>query len=272
MRIDIATLFPEMCEAVLHTSILGRGIKNGFIEIHTHDIRLYTENKHRNVDDKPYGGGTGLVMTAQPIYDCITAVKAQHKTAPRVIYLSPQGETLTQGKVRELAAESGLILLCGHYEGVDNRVLEELNAEEISVGDYVLTGGELPALILADSVARLQPGVLPNEDAYSLESHYNGLLEQPQYTRPEVWRGRKVPEVLLCGDHKKVTEWQLEASIEVTRQKRPDLYEKYLLDHAEEIAEKQRREREKQRRKERRLLKKAAENDNKEDSSGRLPQ
>lgn len=265
MRIDIATLFPDMCEAVLRTSVLGRGIKNGFIEIHTHNIRLYTEDKHRNVDDKPYGGGTGLVMQAQPIFDCISAIKSHHKTAPRVIYLSPQGETLTQGKVRELAAEDGLILLCGHYEGVDSRVLEELQAEEISAGDYVLTGGELPALILADAVARLQPGVLPNEDAYSLESHYNGLLEQPQYTRPEVWRGRAVPEVLLSGDHKKIAEWQLEASLEVTRQKRPDLYEKYLLEHAEEIAEKQRREREKQRRRERRLQKRAAENDNKED-------
>ncbi|MDE7230962.1 MAG: tRNA (guanosine(37)-N1)-methyltransferase TrmD [Oscillospiraceae bacterium] len=260
MRIDIATLFPDMCDSVLHTSVLGRGIKNGFIEIFTHDIRLYTKDKHRNVDDKPYGGGTGLVMQAQPIYDCVMTILEQHKTRPRIIYLSPRGETLTQNKVRELAAEDGLILICGHYEGVDERVLEELNAEEISVGDYVLTGGELPALIIADAVARLQPGVLPNEDAYSLESHYNGLLEQPQYTRPEVWRGRTVPEILLSGDHKKVTEWQLEASIEITRIKRPDLYEKYLLDHAEEIAEKQRKEREKQRRKERRLQKRAAEN------------
>lgn len=255
MRIDIATLFPEMCDTVLRTSILGRGIKNGFIEIHTHDIRLYTEDRHRNVDDKPYGGGTGMVMQAQPIYNCVKAAEAQHKEKPRIIYLSPQGETLTQAKVRELAAESGLILICGHYEGVDNRVLEELQAEEISVGDYVLTGGELPALILADAVARLQKGVLPNEDAYSLESHYNGLLEQPQYTRPEVWRGRAVPEVLLSGDHKKITEWQLEKSLEVTKLKRPDLYQKYLLDHAEEIAEKERRERERQRRRERRLQK-----------------
>ncbi len=260
MRIDIATLFPDMCDGVLHTSVLGRGIKNGFIEIFTHDIRLYTEDKHRNVDDKPYGGGTGLVMQAQPIYDCVTAIIPQHKTRPRIVYLSPQGETLTQSKVRELAAEDGLILICGHYEGVDARVLEELQAEEISVGDYVLTGGELPALIIADAVARLQPGVLPNEDAYSLESHYNGLLEQPQYTRPEMWRGRAVPKVLLSGDHKKVTEWQQEKALEITRIKRPDLYEKYLLDHAEEIAEKQRREREKQRRKERRLQKRAAEN------------
>ena len=262
MRIDIATLFPEMCDAVLHTSVLGRGIKNGCIGIYTHNIRLYTEDRHRNVDDKPYGGGTGLVMQAQPIYDCVMALMAQHRTRPRIIYLSPQGETLTQAKVRELAAEDGLILICGHYEGVDCRVLEELNAEEISVGDYVLTGGELPALIIADAVARLQPGVLPNEDAYSLESHYNGLLEQPQYTRPEIWRGRGVPEVLLSGDHQKIAEWQLEASIEVTRQKRPDLYEKYLSDHAEEIAEKERKEREKQRRKERRQQKKALENKN----------
>lgn len=236
MRIDIATLFPEMCDSVLHTSVLGRGIKRGRIEIYTHDIRLYTEDKHRNVDDKPYGGGTGLVMQAQPIYDCVMALIARHRTRPRIIYMSPQGETLTQGKVRELAAEEGLILLCGHYEGVDARVLEELNAEELSVGDYVLTGGELPALIVCDAVARLQEGVLPNEDAYSIESHYDGLLEYPQYSRPEVWRGRAVPEILLSGDHKKVTEWQKKAAIEVTREKRPDMYEKYLQDHAEEIA------------------------------------
>lgn len=259
MRIDIATLFSDMCRGVFQTSILGRGIKNGFIEVYAHDIRLYTEDRHRNVDDKPYGGGTGLVMQAQPVYDCIMAIKSQHKTPPRVIYLSPQGETLTQSKVCELAAEEGLILLCGHYEGIDSRVLEELNAEEISVGDYVLTGGELPALIIADAVARLQPGVLPNEDAYSMESHYNGLLEQPQYTRPEVWRGRAVPEILLSGDHAKITEWQRETALEVTRIKRPDMYEKYLADHAAEIAEKQRRELEKQRRKERRLKKRESD-------------
>ncbi|MDE6732788.1 MAG: tRNA (guanosine(37)-N1)-methyltransferase TrmD [Oscillospiraceae bacterium] len=261
MRIDIATLFPAMCDAVLNTSVLGRGIKNGFIEIHTHDIRLYTEDKHKNVDDKPYGGGTGLVMQAQPIYDCVQAIKAQHKAPPRVIYLSPQGETLTQGKVRELALEEGLILLCGHYEGVDCRVLEELNAEELSVGDYVLTGGELPALIVCDAVARLQDGVLPNEDAYSIESHYNGLLEFPQYSRPEVWRGRAVPEVLLCGDHKKVTEWQMEQALEITRQKRPDMYEKYLQDHAEEFAEKAAREAKRAERRRRREEKKRREDD-----------
>ncbi|MEZ3438412.1 MAG: tRNA (guanosine(37)-N1)-methyltransferase TrmD [Oscillospiraceae bacterium] len=259
MRIDIATLFPEMCDGVLRTSVLGRGIRNGCIEIYTHDIRLYTENKHHNVDDKPYGGGTGMIMQAQPIYDCVMAVISQHKSRPRIIYMSPQGETLTQGKVRELAAEEGLILLCGHYEGVDGRVLEELNAEELSVGDYVLTGGELPALIVCDAVARLQEGVLPNEDAYSIESHYNGLLEYPQYSRPEVWRGRAVPEILLSGDHKKVAEWQKQTAIEVTREKRPDMYEKYLLDHAEEIAAEEAKRLKKLRRKER---KRKEDNDN----------
>ncbi len=251
MRIDIATLFPEMCDSVLRTSVLGRGIKRGCIEIYTHNIRLYTEDKHRNVDDKPYGGGTGLVMQAQPIYDCVMALISQHKARPRIIYMSPQGETLTQGKVRELAAEEGLILLCGHYEGVDSRVLEELDAEELSVGDYVLTGGELPAMIVCDAVARLQEGVLPNEDAYSIESHYNGLLEFPQYSRPEVWRGRAVPGILLSGDHKKVAEWQKQAAIEVTREKRPDMYEKYLLDHAEEIAAEEAKRLKRLRRKER---------------------
>lgn len=228
MRIDIATLFPEMCERVFNESIVGRGIKNGFIEVYAHNIRSYTEDKHRNVDDKPFGGGTGMVMQAQPIYDCVKSISAQHRSPPRVIYLSPQGETLTQNKVRELAKESGLILICGHYEGVDERVIEELNAEEISVGDYVLTGGELPALILTDAVARLQPGVLPNEDAYSIESHYEGLLEYPQYSRPEVWKGRKVPEVLLSGDHAQVLKWREMMSLEVTKKKRPDMYKAHI--------------------------------------------
>jgi tRNA (guanine37-N1)-methyltransferase len=234
MRIDIATLFPQMCDSVLSESIVGRGIKNGCIEIHTHDIRLYTENKHRRVDDKPYGGGTGMIMQAQPIYDCIMAIISQHKTRPRILYMSPQGQVLTQEKVKELAAEEGLILLCGHYEGVDQRVLDELGCEELSVGDYVLTGGELPALLVADAVARLQEGVLPNEDAYSIESHYNGLLEFPQYTRPEEWKGRRVPETLLSGHHKNIQKWQRDMAIEITRQKRPDMLEKYLAEHPPE--------------------------------------
>lgn len=238
MRIDIATLFPEMCKSVLETSVLGRGIKNGFLEVYAHDIRLYTENRHRNVDDKPYGGGTGMIMAAQPVYDCVMALCSLHRTRPRIIYLSPQGETLTQDKVRELAAEEGLILLCGHYEGVDERVLEELCVEEISVGDYVLTGGELPALILTDAVARLQQGVLPNEDAYSIESHYAGLLEFPQYTRPEVWRGKKVPETLLSGDHAKIQEWREQKALETTKLKRFDMYEKFIAEHPEVLAPK----------------------------------
>lgn len=237
MRIDIATLFPEMCENVFSESILGRGIKNGFIEVYAHNIRDYTENKHRNVDDKPYGGGTGMVMQAQPIFDCVEAIKARINAKSRVIYLSPKGETLTQKKVAELAREESLILICGHYEGVDERVLEELEAEEISVGDYVLTGGELPALIITDAVARLQKGVLPNENAYSIESHYNGLLEFPQYSRPEEWRGRRVPEVLISGDHKSVREWQEKMSIEVTKKKRPDLYEAFVERKIREIRE-----------------------------------
>ena len=235
MRIDIATLFTGMCDSVLGESIIGRGIKNGFIEIYTHDIRKYTENKHRRVDDKPYGGGTGMVMQAQPVYDCVSDIIAQHRSRPRIIYMSPQGPVLTQEKVRELAAEDGLILLCGHYEGIDQRVLDELGAEELSIGDYVLTGGELPALIVADAVARLQKGVLPNEDAYSIESHYNGLLEYPQYTRPDVWRGRSVPEKLLTGDHKVITEWQNSAALKVTAKKRPDMYRKYIGCRIEEF-------------------------------------
>ena len=226
MRIDIATLFPAMCEAVLSESIVGRGRKSGFITIECHNIRDYTLDKHRRVDDKAYGGGTGMVMQAQPVYDCIQAIK--EKTGAersRIIYLSPQGKRLDQQLVKELAEEEHLILLCGHYEGVDQRVLDELEVEEISVGDYVVTGGELPALIIADAVARLQEGVLPNEDAYSIESHYNGVLEYPQYTRPEVWRDRRVPDVLLSGHHQNIEKWQREKAVEVTKVKRPDMLE-----------------------------------------------
>lgn len=224
MRIDIATLFPAMCEAVLSESVVGRGRKGGYITIECHNIRDYTLDKHRRVDDKAYGGGTGMVMQAQPVYDCIQAIKNKAGSeAPRIIYMSPQGKTLDQRLVKELAKEEHIILLCGHYEGVDQRVLDELKAEEISVGDYVVTGGELPALIIADAVARLQEGILPNEDAYSIESHYNGVLEYPQYTRPEEWRGRKVPEVLLSGHHGNIEKWQFEKSLEVTGEKRPDM-------------------------------------------------
>jgi len=228
MRIDIATLFPDMCDSVLHESIIGRAITNGHIEMYSHNIRDFTKNKHRRVDDTPYGGGTGMVMQAQPIYDCIMDIAAKHEKKPRIIYMSPQGQTLTQEKVKELAEEDGLILLCGHYEGVDQRVLDELECEELSVGDYVLTGGELPALIVADAVARLQKGVLPNEDAYSIESHFNGLLEYPQYTMPREWRGREVPVELTLGNHEVIAEWQRKAALRVTAEKRPDMHEEYM--------------------------------------------
>lgn len=225
IRIDIATLFPAMCEAVLGESIIGRGRRAGYIEVNCHNIRDYTLDKHNRVDDKAYGGGTGMVMQAQPIYDCVQAIRGQlgENAASRLIYLSPQGRKLNQEIVKELAAEDNLILLCGHYEGVDQRVLDELEFEEISVGDYVVTGGELPALMLADAVARLQEGVLPNEDAYTIESHYNGLLEHPQYTRPEEWRGRRVPDVLISGHHANIKKWQEEMSLRVTKEKRPDM-------------------------------------------------
>lgn len=224
MRIDIATLFPAMCEAVLSESVVGRGRKGGFITVECHNIRDYTLDKHRRVDDKAYGGGTGMVMQAQPVYDCIQAIREKTGAGrSRLIYLSPQGKTLNQQLVKELAREEQLILLCGHYEGVDQRVLDELEAEEISVGDYVVTGGELPALIIADAVARLQEGVLPNEEAYSIESHYDGTLEYPQYTRPEVWRGRRVPEILLSGHHENIEKWKKEKAKEITEIKRPDM-------------------------------------------------
>ena len=223
--ITVATLFPDMCEAFLSESIIGRARKSGAVKISCRNIRDYTLDKHRRVDDKPFGGGTGMVMQAQPVYDCVMSIVSESGEGkkPRIIYMSPQGKTLTQAVVKELAAEEHLIILCGHYEGIDKRVLDELEVEEISVGDYVVTGGELPALMLTDAVCRLQEGVLPNEDAYSEESHYNGLLEYPQYTRPEEWRGRRVPEVLLSGHHANIEKWRAEMSLEVTREKRPDL-------------------------------------------------
>ncbi|MGN0446371.1 MAG: tRNA (guanosine(37)-N1)-methyltransferase TrmD [Acutalibacteraceae bacterium] len=223
MRIDIMTLFPEMCEAFLSESIIGRARRAGKVEIGCHNIRDYTEDKHNRVDDYPYGGGTGMIMQAQPIYDCYQAVRTLSEAPAHLVYLSPCGQTLNQDKVRELAEEEHLVMLCGHYEGVDQRVLDEIVDEEISIGDYVLTGGELPACVLADSICRMLPGVLANEDAYTLESHYSHLLEHPQYTRPPEWRGHAVPPVLLSGDHGKVDRWKLEESVRRTWERRPDM-------------------------------------------------
>lgn len=223
MRIDILTLFPDMCEAVMSESIIGRARKAGKVEIHCTDIREYTENKHRNVDDTPYGGGMGMIMQAQPIYDCYQAICEETGAKPHLIFLTPQGKTLAQQRVRELAEYDNIALLCGHYEGVDQRVIDELQPEEISVGDYVLTGGELPALIVADSVCRMLPGVLSDEACFTDESHYNSLLEYPQYTRPPVWRDREVPSVLLSGHHANIEKWRRRQSLKRTLERRPDM-------------------------------------------------
>lgn len=223
MRFDIATLFPEMCEAVLSESIIGRGRKNECFELYCHNIRDYTEDKHRRVDDYPYGGGMGMVMQPQPIYACYEGICAQSGSKPHVIYLSPQGKRLTQARCHELAALPHIMLLCGHYEGVDERVLEEIVDEEISIGDYVLTGGELGAMVIVDSVARLLPGVLASDECFMEESLTDNLLEYPQYTRPPVWHDRSVPEVLLSGHHANIEKWRYEQRVSRTRTKRPDL-------------------------------------------------
>ncbi|MBQ7202516.1 MAG: tRNA (guanosine(37)-N1)-methyltransferase TrmD [Eubacterium sp.] len=223
MRIDIMTLFCDMCDTVLGESIIGRARAAGKVEINTIDIRDYTEDKHRRVDDKPYGGGMGMVMQAEPIYRCYNALCEKLDTKPHLIYMTPQGKTLTQKRVTELAKLDSIAILCGHYEGVDERVIEELQPEEISIGDYVLTGGELPALILADSISRMLPGVLANNECFEEESHFNSLLEYPQYTHPSEWRGREVPEVLLSGHHENVNKWRREQSLKRTLDRRPDM-------------------------------------------------
>ena len=229
-RIDILTLFPDSMSRVLGESIIGRAARKGAIEINCVQIRDFTENRQMQVDDYPYGGGCGMVMNAQPIYDCCQAILAQFeeqgRPRPHIVFMTAAGQPYTEQMAKELAAEDGLILVCGHYEGMDERVIEELADREISIGDYVLTGGELAALVVADSVLRLQPGVLAEPQGYQEESHWNGLLEYPQYTRPEEWRGRKVPEVLLSGHHGNIDAWRAKRSLERTKQRRPDLYEK----------------------------------------------
>ena len=231
MRVDIATLFPEMCQRVLDESILGRAAKRGHIETHCHQIRDYTLNRQKQVDDYPYGGGCGMVMNAQPIYDCCMDIirqnEEQGRPRPHILFMTAAGQPFSEEKAKELAQYDNLLLVCGHYEGMDERVIEELADEEISIGDYVLTGGELAALVVTDSVLRLQPGVLSQPEGYQDESHWNGLLEYPQYTRPEEWNGRKVPPVLLSGHHGKIEEWRRQQSLERTQKRRPDLYQKY---------------------------------------------
>ena len=231
MRIDVATLFPEMCERVMSESIIGRARQRGYIEFHAHQIRDYTLNRQKQVDDYPYGGGHGMIMQAQPIHDCCQDVIRQVEQAghvrPHVVFLTAAGRPWNEEECKRLAGYDSLLLVCGHYEGIDERVIEELADEEISIGDYVLTGGELAALVVADSVFRLCPGVLSSPEGYEEESYYSGLLEYPQYSRPEEWNGRSVPPILLSGHHENISKWRKEQSLERTLIRRPDLYEKY---------------------------------------------
>lgn len=223
MRIDILTLFPEMCETVMAESIIGRARKRGAVQVCCHQIRDFAYDKHNRVDDTLFGGGMGMLMMAEPIALCMDDLVEQLGKKPHVLYMSPQGNVLSQEKVKELAMYENIAILCGHYEGVDERVLEAYVDEEISIGDYVLTGGELPALVVADAVCRMKDGVLSNDVCFEEESHYNGLLEYPQYTRPATWRGRGVPPVLLSGNHAAIAKWRREQSLLRTLHKRPDL-------------------------------------------------
>ncbi len=229
MRVDILTLFPDTVEDVLSESILGRAQERGFITVRAHQIRSYTTNKQNQVDDYPYGGGRGAVMQADPLYRCWDAVKAMAEGEVHTIYLSPCGKTFTQADAIRLSKCERLVLVCGHYEGIDQRFIDECVDEEISLGDFVLTGGEIAAMAVTDAVCRMVPGVLADPECFEDESHFNGMLEYPQYSRPAVWHGREVPAILLSGDHKKVALWRRKMSIRRTRDRRPDMYEKLDL-------------------------------------------
>ena len=227
MRFHVMTLFPEMIENGLGTSIIGRAAKAGHISYEAVNIRDFTQDKHGKVDDYPYGGGAGMLIQAQPVYDAYRSVTAGMTGKPRTIYLTPQGRRFDQKMAAELAGEEDLVFLCGHYEGVDERVLEEIVTDYVSIGDYVLTGGELPVMVMIDAIARLVPGVLNNDVSAETETFHNDLLEYPQYTRPEIWHDKKVPEILLSGNHKNIVGWRLEQSVQRTKKNRPDLYAKY---------------------------------------------
>ena len=226
MHFHVLTLFPEMIEQGMNTSIMGRAIERGYISLKATDIRDYAANKHNKVDDTPYGGGAGMVMQAAPVYGAYEAVKEQIGYRPRVIYLTPQGSTFSQPMAEEFAREQDLVFLCGHYEGIDERVLEEIVTDYVSIGDYVLTGGELPAMVMMDAISRLVPGVLHNEASAEFESFQGNLLEHPHDSRPEVWHEKRVPEVLLSGHHANIEKWRREQSVIRTAERRPDLLEK----------------------------------------------
>lgn len=231
MKFDVMTLFPDMVRGVLGESIIGRAQSGGLIEVACHNIRDFSKDKHRKTDDTPYGGGVGMVMTCQPIYDCYESIinNIPEHNKRRVIYMSPKGAIFSHEKARELSQYDNLIFLCGHYEGVDQRILDEIVDEEISIGDYVVTGGEIPACIVIDAVSRLLDGVLASSECYEGESVASGILEYPQYTKPREFRGREVPEVLLSGDHAKIDRWRLEEAVKITKQRRPEM----LLMHPE---------------------------------------
>ena len=239
MQFYIMTLFPEMVMQGLSTSIIGRAVNKGLLSIEAVNIRDYAFNKHNSVDDYPYGGGAGMLMQAEPVYQCYRALEEKTNKKPRVVYLSPQGKTFNQTMAEEFAQEEELVFLCGHYEGIDERVLEEIVTDYVSIGDYVLTGGELPAMIMVDAISRLVPGVLHNDVSAEFESFQDNLLEYPQYSRPEMWHDKKVPEVLMSGHHANIEKWRREQSVIRTARNRPDLLEKAELTEKErEIAEK----------------------------------
>ena len=239
MNFHILTLFPEMVMQGLSTSIIGRAVENGLLTIEAINIRDFAENKHNRVDDYTYGGGAGMLMQAGPVYGAYESVAARTNSKPRVVYLSPQGQTFSQSMAEEFAKEEELVFLCGHYEGIDERVLEEIVTDYVSIGDYVLTGGELPAMVMIDAISRLIPGVLHNDASAEFESFQDNLLEYPQYTRPEEWHGKKVPEILLSGHHANVEKWRREQSIIRTAMRRPDLLQKAELNQKEqELAKK----------------------------------
>lgn len=229
MKFNILTLFPDMFEAVLGDSIIGRARENGLVELNIVNIRDFSKNKHRKTDDYPFSGGGGMLMTPQPIYDAYMSIEEGRKKKPHTIFLSPQGRVFDQKRAVELAEMDEIVLLCGHYEGVDQRVLDMIVDEEISMGDFVLTGGEIPAMAVIDAVSRMIPDVLANEKSYGDESHFNGLLEYPQYTHPQEFMGVKIPEILISGHHKNIEKWKREQSLLVTKKKRPDLLEKAEL-------------------------------------------
>ena len=233
MNFHILTLFPEMIEQGMHTSIIGRAIAGGYLSINAVNIRDYAFNKHQKVDDYPYGGGAGMLMQAEPVYLSYEAIKEKIGYRPRVVYLTPQGKVFHQEMAKELAQERALVFLCGHYEGIDERVLDEIVTDYVSIGDYVLTGGELPAMVMMDSISRMVPGVLSNQESGETESFAGNLLEYPQYSRPEEWHGQKVPPVLLSGHHANIEAWRREQSVMRTAKRRPDLLKKADLTNKE---------------------------------------